>query len=316
VIRFAKFVVALALVVAGPLVAQTTVEYIHTDALGSVVAVTDANRNVIDRREFAPYGDQLNAPAADRGPGYTGHVEDGLTGLTYMQQRYYDPAIGRFLSVDPVGPLSDPLQHFGRYQYAYNNPYRFFDPDGRRPIDEWIASLMGASPEKSGFTNVRDIVRADLRTLQSGIDAGLAAVKPIGTAGAMIYNSVDIRVEAGAAGGVGLSGSFSLLHGDGNLSVLGGEGAAAGIFIQPRNGISLHDSLGLKNPTVQTELFGGQLGKAGAKLGAGAVFGIDLSFDEGGETKLNGKVGLGAGALKGAAIEMVSWDGWNPEDRR
>jgi hypothetical protein len=41
--------------------------------------------------------------------------------------------IGRFLSVDPVGPLSDPVRHFGRYHYANNNPYRFTDPDGREP---------------------------------------------------------------------------------------------------------------------------------------------------------------------------------------
>ncbi|WP_342769020.1 RHS repeat-associated core domain-containing protein [Solilutibacter pythonis] len=34
--------------------------------------------------------------------GYAGHVMDSATGLTYMQQRYYDPMLGRFLSVDPV----------------------------------------------------------------------------------------------------------------------------------------------------------------------------------------------------------------------
>jgi hypothetical protein len=51
-----------------------------------------------------------------------------------MQQRYYDPAIARFLSVDPVGPLADPTNHFGRYHYAYNNPYRYTDPDGRLPV--------------------------------------------------------------------------------------------------------------------------------------------------------------------------------------
>ena len=51
-----------------------------------------------------------------------------------MRQRYYDPAIGRFLSVDPVGPLQNPINHFGRYHYAYNNPYKFTDPDGRVPI--------------------------------------------------------------------------------------------------------------------------------------------------------------------------------------
>lgn len=48
-----------------------------------------------------------------------------------MQQRYYDPAIGRFLSVDPVTAYSNPVGAFNRYDYAANNPYRFIDPDGR-----------------------------------------------------------------------------------------------------------------------------------------------------------------------------------------
>lgn len=48
-----------------------------------------------------------------------------------MVQRFYDPALGRFLSVDPVGPLENPINHFGRYHYANNNPYRYTDPDGR-----------------------------------------------------------------------------------------------------------------------------------------------------------------------------------------
>ncbi|MCW0216718.1 MAG: RHS repeat-associated core domain-containing protein, partial [Prosthecobacter sp.] len=53
------------------------------------------------------------------------------TGLTYMQQRYYDPLIGRFLSVDPVTPYSMSGANFNRYWYANNNPYKFTDPDGR-----------------------------------------------------------------------------------------------------------------------------------------------------------------------------------------
>lgn len=110
--------------------AQTTVEYIHTDALGTPVAVTDAAGNVIERSEYAPYGELLNRPLTD-GPGYTGHVQDAATGLTYMQQRYYDPQIGRFLSVDPVAADSSNGALFNRYMYAANNPYRFFDPDGR-----------------------------------------------------------------------------------------------------------------------------------------------------------------------------------------
>ncbi|HZX80087.1 MAG TPA: Ig-like domain-containing protein [Lysobacter sp.] len=107
--------------------------YDHTDALGSVVALSDSARTIAQRSEYDPFGALTNRQANNR-PGYTGHVMDGSTGLTYMQQRYYDPQIGRFLSVDPVTALDGGQQHFNRYAYAYNNPYKFTDPDGRCPI--------------------------------------------------------------------------------------------------------------------------------------------------------------------------------------
>lgn len=120
---------ALWMVAATPGHAQT-VRYIHTDALGTPVAKTDANRNVIERSEYEPYGLLLNRPIDD-GPGYTGHVQDATTGLTYMQQRYYDPTLGRFLSVDPMAADTVSGWNFNRYNYAANNPYKFTDPDGR-----------------------------------------------------------------------------------------------------------------------------------------------------------------------------------------
>lgn len=115
--------------------AQTTVvEYIHTDALGSPVATTDASGTVIERQVYEPYGAQVSHGPTD-GPGFTGHVEDSATGLTYMEQRYYDPSTGRFLSVDPqtYDGKSD-ARLWGRYIYGFNNPYSFKDPDGRCPI--------------------------------------------------------------------------------------------------------------------------------------------------------------------------------------
>lgn len=109
-----------------------TVVYYHTDALGTPIAVTDASGNVVERSEYEPYGSLLNRPLTD-GPGYTGHVMDAATGLTYMQQRYYDSGIGAMLSVDPVTAYEQPVTNFCRYCYARNNPYRFTDPDGRDP---------------------------------------------------------------------------------------------------------------------------------------------------------------------------------------
>ncbi|PPU91111.1 hypothetical protein XhyaCFBP1156_21350, partial [Xanthomonas hyacinthi] len=55
-----------------------TVRYVHTDGLGSVVLVTDKDRNIIERSEYEPYGSLLNRPLTD-GPGYTGHVMDAAT---------------------------------------------------------------------------------------------------------------------------------------------------------------------------------------------------------------------------------------------
>jgi RHS repeat-associated protein len=46
-------------------------------------------------------------------------------------QRYYDPQIGRMLSVDPEPTDPNSGANFNSYWYANNNPYKFTDPDGR-----------------------------------------------------------------------------------------------------------------------------------------------------------------------------------------
>lgn len=125
--------------------------YLHTDALGSTVAVTDAQRRLVERTEYEPYGRASNRPAKD-GPAYTGHVEDAATGLIYAQQRYYNPVLGIFTSVDPVTAYSSPFTNFCRYCYARNNPYRFIDPDGRDAADRAygavVAYMLRNDPER------------------------------------------------------------------------------------------------------------------------------------------------------------------------
>lgn len=108
-----------------------TVKYQHTDALGAPVAVTDAAKAIVETFEYEPYGQLVNSTLKD-GPGFTGHVQDAATGLTYMQQRYYDPQVGLFLSVDPVTAYGNPVDQFNRYRYGNGSPYKFKDPDGRQ----------------------------------------------------------------------------------------------------------------------------------------------------------------------------------------
>jgi RHS repeat-associated protein len=109
---------------------QTT--YLHTDHLGSPIAESSVGPTVevTHLPLHEPYGAPSNGTYLD-GPGYTGHVVDGLTGLSYMQARYYDPVAGRFLGVDPVGVDLGSGGNFNRYWYGNNDPYGFVDPDGR-----------------------------------------------------------------------------------------------------------------------------------------------------------------------------------------
>jgi RHS repeat-associated protein len=144
-----------ALLLAGLLVTPAraeTVTYLHTDLLGSVVLETDQNRNVVQRYEYEPYG--LPRQAVVDQPGYTGHVHDAGSGLVYMQQRYYDPEVGRFLSVDPVGVDTGTGGNFNRYWYANNNPYRYADPDGRLPILVILIAKEAASEAVEQLTGV------------------------------------------------------------------------------------------------------------------------------------------------------------------
>jgi RHS repeat-associated protein len=63
----------------------------------------------------------LNIPYA-----YLGKRADANTGLIYFGKRYYIPSLGRWLTPDPL----ETIDHSNLYQYVFNNPYRFRDPNG------------------------------------------------------------------------------------------------------------------------------------------------------------------------------------------
>src|SRR3546814_2423494 len=72
-------------------------------------------------------------------------------------QRYYEPRIGRFLSVDPIATDPNSGAMFNRYRYGKNNPYGFVDPDGRRDI------YIGGAADKDNTRIVQDHAAAQQR---------------------------------------------------------------------------------------------------------------------------------------------------------
>ena len=105
------------------------VSFVGGDVQGSVSWMVDAVSGVVSRARYFPFGQVrgvVNQMPTDHG--FVGQVEDDSTGLDYLNNRYYDPVTGEFLSVDPkVSKTGDP------YLYAGGNPTTLSDPSGLDP---------------------------------------------------------------------------------------------------------------------------------------------------------------------------------------
>lgn len=135
------FCAAAIMLLAVPLHAGT-VTYVYADAQGTPLMEADASGHTVKTIDYRPYGSQvMGAPA--QGVGYTGHVEDIDTSLVYMQARYYDASIGRFLSVDAKAVEAGSVFAFNRFAYARNNALSYVDPDGRDAL--WVNGSDGRS---------------------------------------------------------------------------------------------------------------------------------------------------------------------------
>ncbi len=107
-----------------------TAYWVHTDHLGSIQAETDATGGVAHRKTYRPYGEVLSSTGTlqDEPRGYTGQRHDA-SGLLFLHNRSYDPALGRFVSPDLVIDGEDTVG-LNRYAYCSNNPVTRTDVEG------------------------------------------------------------------------------------------------------------------------------------------------------------------------------------------
>ena len=274
-----KWIVAFILLSLSAVTRAQTIEYVHTDPLGSPVAITNQAGQVIERMQYEPYGASIGQGNSDR-PGYTGHVMDSQSGLTYMQQRYMDPQIGQFLSVDPVTADSASGGNFNRLWYASNNPYGFTDPDGRlvqdgrpNPFDDFqpnqgFRSLpCRGAPVclASGTSDTPKIPssRVDLRN-QEGINGGHTISEHVGKSDAFLLNRMNQTISIGPVDIYKAEHStFSSLESANRLvsSTISSN--------QPKIADWLASPLGRFRPLILNQSFGSITGRAALREGRG-----------------------------------------------
>ena len=108
-----------------------TLYYLLSDHLGSTAVTTNASGNRVTELRYYPYGGSRYNPGGQITTyRFTGQRWDAGTAIYFYNARWYDPAIGRFLSADTIVPSPGNPQSLNRYAYANNNPLTYIDRDG------------------------------------------------------------------------------------------------------------------------------------------------------------------------------------------
>lgn len=108
------------------------VAFYYLDFLGNTRGISDDIGNVISSKNYLLFGEQIDNLGQNSGKAYTSKEQD-LSDLYYFGARYYNPSIGRFVSVDPKLDYTQ-----SPYVYVKDNPLKYIDPDGKK------AQLIGA----------------------------------------------------------------------------------------------------------------------------------------------------------------------------
>ena len=132
--------------------------FYRKDAQGNIIALIDSSGNVVVEYVYDAWGNHavLDANGADitdvnhigvLNPfRYRGYFYDVETGLYYLKTRYYDPEIGRFITIDGIKYLDpETINGLNLYAYCGNNPVMYTDPTGTFFWFFLVAILIGVS---------------------------------------------------------------------------------------------------------------------------------------------------------------------------
>jgi RHS repeat-associated protein len=288
-----------------------TALYQHHDRLGSVVLLTKDNGRAGARVHYDPWG----KPTGDLDPGRDDNTHldleaawtRGFTGqdhipdfdLIHMTGRVYDPRLGIFLSVDPLGGQSQTGGDLNPYLYAEGNPLAITDPTGLWGLSD-IGNFIG-----NAISGIGQAIGSALSSAASAVSSALQnAAQWVGQNWREIASVAVIAVVTFATAGTGTGPVVAA-----TLAGAAGEATESALY-----GGSLQDVIGA---AVEGAVFGGLsagLANAGLSWEAsdfthGFVGGIQSAMS--GQNFTNGFVMGALSQISGSSIAVSYISGWS-----
>ena len=195
---------------------QGTTYYYATNLQGDVVAIVNQSGNELVSYTYDAWG----KPYPSEGSGantlgkynplrYRGYVYDTETGLYYLQSRYYDPEMGRFINADAYATTGQGLVGNNMYAYCNNNSVNCEDPSG----ELGVAALCAIGAIAGGAIDYAGQVIRNYRNGKKGADRWLD-VNWGSVAGSAFSGGVSVIPGGGAAAElVDIVGSKVIEHG-------------------------------------------------------------------------------------------------------
>lgn len=213
------------------------------DVQGNIIAILDSTGDVVVEYTYDAWGNHIVTPTEEAYTElsqlnpfrYRGYYYDTETGLYFLKTRYYDPEVGRFITIDDLSYLDpDTINGLNLYAYCGNNPVMNVDPSGTFAI---LGLLIGAflggavmgglvngvkaySEGQRGWGLFGSIMGGALMGGAMGailaLGGGVGAAAALGTTATLCGVTVSTSVALGASAIVGVAAgmaSYSLENG-------------------------------------------------------------------------------------------------------
>jgi len=165
---------------------------------GDVIRLVDAHGNTAACYEYDPYGNAIDASGSHATINplrYRGYYYDNETGLYYLQSRYYDPVVGRFINSDSYASTGQGILGNNMFAYCNNSPTNWADYSGH--------AIVQSKSDLLGYVGV-GFAYGGGSSASTGASAGIGGIGGIAGIGAAAYlgekwdDDTDSKVIANA----------------------------------------------------------------------------------------------------------------------